>query len=59
LPTTATPAPTAPDPRLARARRLLERADAQLRAGDLAAFGRTWEELRAVLEAGEPDARTP
>jgi uncharacterized membrane protein (UPF0182 family) len=62
LPTTATPAPaapTAPDPRLARARRLLERADAQLRAGDLAAFGRTWEELRAVLEAAEPDARTP
>lgn len=34
---------------LERARTLMERAEAELRAGDWAAFGRTWEALRAAL----------
>jgi uncharacterized membrane protein (UPF0182 family) len=44
---------------LRRAQELLERADAQLRAGDWAGFGRTWELLRATLrdsDAGEGSA---
>jgi uncharacterized protein len=36
---------------LDRARRLMDQADAQLRAGDWAAFGQTWSELRGVLRS--------
>jgi uncharacterized protein len=36
-------------PTLDQARRLMEQAEAQLRAGDWAAFGQTWAELRAAL----------
>lgn len=39
-----------------RARGLLEQAEAQLRAGDWAAFGRTWELLREALRDAEPSA---
>jgi uncharacterized protein len=37
------------DPALQRARRLLDDAETQLRAGDWAAFGQTWSELRSTL----------
>lgn len=37
------------DPALDRARQLLDRAEAQLRAGDWSGFGDTWTELRATL----------
>lgn len=42
----------------AEALRLLEEADARLRAGDFAGFGERWEELRRVLRAGA-DASEP
>jgi uncharacterized protein len=35
------------------ARQLMERAEAQLRAGDWAGFGQTWTELRAALRNGQ------
>lgn len=38
---------------MARARRLLEQAEAQLRAGDWAGFGRTWEQLREALRQAD------
>jgi uncharacterized protein len=41
-----------PPPTLDRARRLLDQAEAQLRAGDWAAFGQTWSELRSALRNG-------
>lgn len=43
------PTPSVRSEALERARRLMEQAEAQLRAGDWAAFGRTWEALRAAL----------
>jgi uncharacterized protein len=47
----ATPAAGTPGADVERVRRLMEQADAHLRAGDLAAFGQTWAELRAALRA--------
>jgi uncharacterized membrane protein (UPF0182 family) len=54
-PAGAAPPGAARDP-LGEARRLLERADAQLRAGDLSGFGRSWAELRELLRAPAPAA---
>jgi uncharacterized membrane protein (UPF0182 family) len=63
----AAPPPVPPSPaastgtaartRMRRALRLMERAEAQLRAGNWAGFGETWTELRDVLRsaAGAPD----
>lgn len=45
-------APDRSAPLLAEARRLVERADSALRAGDLAAFGRAFEALRLLLGTG-------
>jgi uncharacterized protein len=52
--------PSAPgDAALQRARGLLRQAEEQLRAGDWAAFGRTWERLREVLgETNSPPGGT-
>jgi uncharacterized protein len=55
------PEPTPPAPAdaesVARARRLMQQAEEQLRAGDWAGFGRTWEQLRQAL--GSPGTRAP
>ncbi len=40
------------DPTLDRVRRLVEQAEAQLRAGDWAGFGQSWGELRETLRNG-------
>lgn len=40
---------------LAEARRILGVAEGQLRAGDWAGFGRSWERLRALLGGGEDE----
>ncbi|HEV2131775.1 MAG TPA: UPF0182 family protein, partial [Longimicrobiaceae bacterium] len=56
----AAPVPsTAPraDPSLDRARQLVERAEAQLRAGDWAGFGESWSELREALNGTSRGAR--
>lgn len=39
------------DPTIDRFRQLVNRADAQLRAGDLAGFGESWRQLRELLES--------
>lgn len=52
-PTGATPPETTIATEMDRARRLLEQAEAQLRSGDWAGFGRTWQALRRLL--GAPD----
>src|SRR5690606_8862614 len=44
--------PTLPAGSLDAARRLMDQADAYLRAGDWAGFGRTWESLRRLLSEG-------
>lgn len=59
--TSGTAPPTAGDTAaVARARRLMRQAEEQLRAGDWAGFGRTWELLREALEAADaPRGATP
>jgi uncharacterized protein len=55
-------APTGPGPgRLAadEARRILDRAEERLRAGDWAGFGRALEELREALDRGTADGQRP
>ena len=56
--TPRTPQPEGPDASevIGRARRLLEQAESQLRSGDWAAFGRTWEAIRALLEGASTAA---
>jgi uncharacterized protein len=57
----ALPAATAVGERMAieRAQRLLEEAEAQLRGGDWAGFGRTWNALREALAEGRAAAPRP
>jgi uncharacterized protein len=59
-PREAAPEQAAPGaPALYEARRLMEQAEAQLRAGDWAGFGRTWSELQAALRPSPGVPRTP
>jgi uncharacterized protein len=44
---------------LDQARRLMEQAEAQLRAGDWAGFGQTWAELRSALRSPPGAPRVP
>ncbi len=50
------PRPQGPDPAeiLGRARRLLDQAEAQLRSGDWAGFGRSWRSIRELLRGAAP-----
>ncbi|MBA2244353.1 MAG: UPF0182 family protein [Gemmatimonadetes bacterium] len=49
--------PARVDPDLNRARQLVQRAEAQLRAGDWAGFGESWSELREALNGSSSGAR--
>jgi uncharacterized protein len=56
----APPARPVTDPAMQRARDLMRQAEDQLRAGDWAGFGRTWERLREALgEANQQPGGTP